>query len=96
MLNTSSVGAVSLPTQVSKVLPLVAGMDHEDIDKIAALVKRISPKYIILMVEHNLSVVANLSDIISVLTRGQVLADGKRRSLQGRAGQGSLSGAGHA
>ncbi|MCX7159440.1 MAG: ABC transporter ATP-binding protein, partial [Proteobacteria bacterium] len=39
----------------------MAGMGHEDIDKIAALIKRISAKYTILMVEHNLSVVANLS-----------------------------------
>src|ERR1700726_1704293 len=54
----------------------MAGMGHEDIDKIAALIKRISAKYTILMVEHNLSVVANLSDIITVLTRGHVLAEG--------------------
>jgi branched-chain amino acid transport system ATP-binding protein len=33
------------------------------------------------MVEHNLSVVANLSDIITVLTRGQVLAEGNYSEL---------------
>ena len=59
----------------------MAGMGHEDIDKIAALIKRISAKYTILMVEHNLSVVANLSDIITVLTRGQVLAEGHYAEL---------------
>ena len=59
----------------------MAGMGHEDIDKIAALIKRISAKYTILMVEHNLSVVANLSDIITVLTRGQVLAEGNYATL---------------
>ena len=59
----------------------MAGMGHEDIDKIAALIKRISAKYTILMVEHNLSVVANLSDIITVLTRGQVLAEGNYSEL---------------
>ena len=59
----------------------MAGMGHEDIDKIAALIKRISAKYTILMVEHNLSVVANLSDIITVLTRGQVLAEGNYAEL---------------
>ncbi len=56
-------------------------MGHEDIDKIAALIKRISAKYTILMVEHNLSVVANLSDIITVLTRGHVLAEGNYAEL---------------
>jgi len=50
-------------------------MGHEDIDKIATLIKRISAKYTILMVEHNLNVVADLSDIITVLTRGHVLAE---------------------
>lgn len=59
----------------------MAGMGHEDIDKIAALIKRISAKHTILMVEHNLNVVANLSDIITVLTRGQVLAEGNYSEL---------------
>ena len=59
----------------------MAGMGHEDIDKVAALIKRISAKYTILMVEHNLNVVANLSDTITVLTRGQVLAEGNYAQL---------------
>jgi branched-chain amino acid transport system ATP-binding protein len=59
----------------------MAGMGHEDIDKIAALIKRISAKHTILMVEHNLSVVSNLSDIITVLTRGRVLAEGDYATL---------------
>ena len=54
----------------------MAGMGHEDIDKIAALIKRVSANRTILMVEHNLHVVANLSDTITVLTRGSVLAEG--------------------
>jgi branched-chain amino acid transport system ATP-binding protein len=53
-----------------------AGMGHEDIDRIAALIKRVSADRTVLMVEHNLSVVANLSDRITVLTRGRVLAEG--------------------
>ena len=59
----------------------MAGMGHEDIDKIAGLIKRISAKYTILMVEHNLNVVANLSDVITVLTRGQVLTQGNYAEL---------------
>jgi branched-chain amino acid transport system ATP-binding protein len=54
----------------------MAGMGHEDVDRIAALIKRISVNRTILMVEHNLQVVANLSDKITVLTRGRVLAEG--------------------
>jgi branched-chain amino acid transport system ATP-binding protein len=59
----------------------MAGMGHEDIDKVAALIKRISQKYTILMVEHNLNVVADLSDTITVLTRGKVLAEGDYATL---------------
>lgn len=59
----------------------MAGMGHEDIDKIAALIKRISANHTILMVEHNLNVVANLSHHITVLTRGRVLAEGDYATL---------------
>jgi branched-chain amino acid transport system ATP-binding protein len=54
----------------------MAGMGHEDIDRIAALIRRVSAHRTILMVEHNLQVVATLSDRITVLTRGKVLAEG--------------------
>jgi branched-chain amino acid transport system ATP-binding protein len=53
-----------------------AGMGHEDIDRIAALIKSVAANRTVLMVEHNLSVVANLCDRITVLTRGRVLAEG--------------------
>ena len=54
----------------------MAGMGHEDVDRIAALIKRISVSRTVLMVEHNLSVVAELSDMITVMARGKVLAEG--------------------
>lgn len=53
-----------------------AGMGHEDIDRISALIKRIAADRTVLMVEHNLSVVADLCDRITVLTRGRILAEG--------------------
>jgi branched-chain amino acid transport system ATP-binding protein len=53
-----------------------AGMGHEDVDRIATLIKSVSANRTVLMVEHNLSVVANLSDRITVLTRGRVLTEG--------------------
>ena len=54
----------------------MAGMGHEDIDKVVELIRRVSVNRTILMVEHNLNVVADLSDTITVLTRGTVLAEG--------------------
>jgi branched-chain amino acid transport system ATP-binding protein len=53
-----------------------AGMGHEDVDRIAALIKRVAANRTVLMVEHNLSVVANLSHTITVLARGEILAEG--------------------
>ena len=53
-----------------------AGMGHEDIDRITALIRSASAHRTVLMVEHNLSVVANLSHRITVLTRGHILAEG--------------------
>jgi branched-chain amino acid transport system ATP-binding protein len=54
----------------------MAGMGHEDIEKVVELIRRVSANRTVLMVEHNLNVVANLSDTITVLTRGQILAEG--------------------
>ena len=58
-----------------------AGMGHEDINRIATLIKSVSVDRTVLMVEHNLSVVANLSHRITVLTRGRILAEGDYMSV---------------
>jgi branched-chain amino acid transport system ATP-binding protein len=54
----------------------MAGMGHEDIERTAQLIRRVAADRTVLMVEHNLSVVADLSDTITVLRRGEVLAEG--------------------
>jgi len=53
-----------------------AGMGHEDVDRIATIIQRVGASRTVLMVEHNLKVVANLSHSITVLARGEVLAEG--------------------
>jgi branched-chain amino acid transport system ATP-binding protein len=53
-----------------------AGMGHEDVGRVAALIRKVAADRTVLMVEHNLSVVADLSDVITVLQRGRVLAEG--------------------
>ena len=58
-----------------------AGMGREDIVRISALIKSVAAKRTVLMVEHNLSVVADLCDRITVLTRGQVLAEGDYQTV---------------
>jgi branched-chain amino acid transport system ATP-binding protein len=52
------------------------GMGHEDVHRVAELIKRVSAGRTILMVEHNMSVVADIADTITVLQRGAVLAEG--------------------
>lgn len=54
----------------------MAGMGHEDIDKISNLIRQIAQNRTVLMVEHNLKVVSSLCDVITVMRRGEVLAEG--------------------
>ncbi len=58
-----------------------AGMTQADVTRIVALIGRLRAGRTILMVEHNLSVVSGLSDRITVLTRGRVLAEGDYDSV---------------
>jgi branched-chain amino acid transport system ATP-binding protein len=52
------------------------GMGHEDVERVMQLIKKVSANRTILMVEHNMKVVAGISDTITVLARGAVLAEG--------------------
>ena len=59
----------------------MAGMSHEDVERTSDLIRRVAENRTVLMVEHNLSVVASLSDAITVLARGNVLAEGDYESV---------------
>jgi branched-chain amino acid transport system ATP-binding protein len=52
------------------------GMGHEDVARVTDLIKKVSVNRTILMVEHNMNVVAKIADTITVLQRGQVIAEG--------------------
>jgi len=58
-----------------------AGMAHEDVERIAALIRRVAADRTVLMVEHNLNVVAKLSDHITVLARGEIIAEGNYEAV---------------
>jgi branched-chain amino acid transport system ATP-binding protein len=67
---------IALEPQLMLLDEPTAGMGHEDVGRIAALIKQVAQGRTVLMVEHNLSVVSDLSDRITVLARGEVLAEG--------------------
>jgi branched-chain amino acid transport system ATP-binding protein len=52
------------------------GMGHEDVDRVKGLIRKVSARRTVLMVEHNMSVVSDLCDRITVLQRGRVIAEG--------------------
>ena len=54
----------------------MSGLGQEDVGRISNLIREAARNRSVLMVEHNLSVVADLSQRITVLTRGRVLAEG--------------------
>lgn len=54
----------------------MAGMGREDIDDMAELIRKVAKGKTVVMVEHNLSVVSRLCDRVTVLARGETLAEG--------------------
>ncbi len=52
------------------------GMGHEDVERVTQLIKRVAANRTVLMVEHNMHVVAQIADTITVLARGEVIAEG--------------------
>ena len=52
------------------------GMGHEDVDRVTELIRKVSANRTILMVEHNMGVVSRIADTITVLQRGQIIAEG--------------------
>ena len=52
------------------------GMGHEDVSRVVELIRKVAVNRTVLMVEHNMSVISNLCDQITVLARGTVLAEG--------------------
>ena len=57
------------------------GMGHEDVRRVTDLIKKVSKGRTVLMVEHNMSVVAGICDRISVLQRGSILAEGDYQTV---------------
>jgi branched-chain amino acid transport system ATP-binding protein len=72
---------LALEPQVLLLDEPMAGMAHEDIHRVADIIRQIARSRTIVMVEHNLSVVASLCTTITVLARGSVLAEGDYKTV---------------
>jgi branched-chain amino acid transport system ATP-binding protein len=51
-------------------------MGHEEVAYVTQLIRQVSTNRTVLMVEHNMGVVASIADTISVLQRGRLIAAG--------------------
>ncbi|MEU5882239.1 ABC transporter ATP-binding protein [Spirillospora sp. NPDC047279] len=68
--------ALALDPKVLLLDEPTAGMGVEDIDRTVDLVRRVREGRTVVMVEHNMSVVARLADRVTVLQNGRVLVEG--------------------
>lgn len=57
------------------------GMGYEDVEKVTSLIKQVAVGRTVLMVEHNMKVVASIADTLSVLQRGQLIASGNYQEV---------------
>ena len=76
--------AIALATE-PKLLLLdepTSGMSPEDTLKMIDLIERISERYTIALIEHHMSVVMSISDKITVLSQGMVIAEGAPNEIQ--------------
>ncbi len=59
-----------------------AGMGLEDVDRTIELVRKVRGGRTVILVEHNMSVVANLADRVTVLQYGSILAEGPYQQVR--------------
>ncbi|RVU11993.1 ABC transporter ATP-binding protein [Methylobacterium oryzihabitans] len=63
----------------------MAGLGREDIGRVTDLIREVGEGRTILLVEHNMKVVADLADRITVMVRGRILAEGPYDEVSARA-----------
>ncbi len=60
-----------------------AGMSHAETERAVALIRRVTEGKTLVMIEHDLGVVFDLADCITVLADGQVIASGPPAAVRG-------------
>ncbi|WP_313534203.1 ABC transporter ATP-binding protein [Haematobacter sp.] len=67
---------LALDPQVLLLDEPMAGMGQEDVHMVADIIREVAKDRAVLMVEHNLSVVADICHHVTVLQRGEIIASG--------------------
>ena len=62
-----------------------AGMSHAETERVVALIRKVSEKRTLLMIEHDMHVVFDLADRISVLVYGEVIATDSPEAIKANA-----------
>jgi branched-chain amino acid transport system ATP-binding protein len=74
--------ALALDPKVLLLDEPTSGMGLEDVDRTVALIARVRHGRTVVMVEHNMSVVGQLADRVTVLQAGRVLVEGLYREVR--------------
>lgn len=76
--------AIALATEPTLLLldEPTSGMTPQDTQKMIMLIKRISHGYTIILIEHHMNVVMTISDKVTVLHQGQIIAEGPPESIK--------------
>ena len=68
--------ALALQPKVLLMDEPTAGMSQGETERIGALIRRIAKRSSVLLVEHDMEIVLGISDEITVMTQGRVIASG--------------------
>ncbi|USZ75105.1 ABC transporter ATP-binding protein [Halorussus vallis] len=60
-----------------------AGVSSESVDRIIDLIEDVASDHAVLLVEHNMDIVMNVSDRVVVLNQGAVIAEGTPEAVRG-------------
>jgi branched-chain amino acid transport system ATP-binding protein len=79
--------AIALATQPEIVLldEPVAGMSIDESRRTATLIKQLAAQMTVLIIEHDMEMIMGISDSITVLHQGRVLADGTPTAIRANA-----------
>ncbi len=60
-----------------------SGMGIDDLDDMKALIRSLRDEYTVVLIEHNMGIVMDISDTITVMQQGRVLVEGRPDDIRG-------------